>query len=52
LNIDNEVNAKMLEFLKELRGEEIVKELERQGKDRSDEDLTLEPEMIKAFRYT
>jgi signal-transduction protein with cAMP-binding, CBS, and nucleotidyltransferase domain len=32
LNIDNEVNAKMLEFLKEPRGEEIVKELERRGK--------------------
>lgn len=31
LNTDNELNAKILEFLKEPRGEEIVEELEQQG---------------------
>lgn len=32
LNIDNELNAKLLEFLREPRGEDIVQELEQEGK--------------------
>src|ERR671912_265792 len=32
LNVDNELNAKLLEFLREPRGEDIVQELEQEGK--------------------
>jgi CBS domain-containing protein len=36
LNIENKVNAKLLEFLKEPRGKDVVKELEQQGKLKKD----------------
>lgn len=32
LNLDNKLNAKLLEFLREPRGEDIVQELEQEGK--------------------
>jgi signal-transduction protein with cAMP-binding, CBS, and nucleotidyltransferase domain len=32
LNLDNKLNAKLLEFLREPRGENIVQELEQEGK--------------------
>jgi CBS domain-containing protein len=32
LNMDNELNAKLLEFLREPRGEDIVQELEQEGR--------------------
>jgi CBS domain-containing protein len=32
LNVDNELNAKLLEFLREPRGEDIVQELEKEGR--------------------
>jgi CBS domain-containing protein len=32
LNLDNKLNAKLLEFLREPRGEKIVQELEQEGK--------------------
>jgi CBS domain-containing protein len=36
LNVDNELNARLLEFLKEPRGAEVVQELEQEGKLRKD----------------
>ena len=36
LNIDNEVNARLLEYLREPRGEDIVRELEQEGKLKKD----------------
>jgi CBS domain-containing protein len=32
LNVDNELNAKLLEFLREPRGEDVVQELEKEGR--------------------
>ena len=32
LNVDNELNAKLLEFLREPRGEDLVQELEQEGR--------------------
>ena len=32
LKVDNELNAKLLEFLRDPRGEDIVQELEQEGK--------------------
>jgi hypothetical protein len=32
MNVDNELNTKLLEFLREPRGEDIVQELEQEGK--------------------
>jgi signal-transduction protein with cAMP-binding, CBS, and nucleotidyltransferase domain len=32
LNLDNKLNARLLEFLREPRGEDIVQELEQEGK--------------------
>jgi CBS domain-containing protein len=32
LNMDNELNAKLLEFLREPRGEDVVQELEQEGR--------------------
>jgi hypothetical protein len=36
LNIDNELNARLLEYLREPRGEDIVRELEQEGKLKKD----------------